>query len=355
MVKSRIALIGVGVLLCGLLTACGSDSKGGTNADGSVTGTLRIFSYADAFTPDVFDAFTKANPDLTVEKSEIASDEGAVAKLKGGFKTDVVNTCAGPIDDEVANHSLQPIDTSRIKDWDQIYPFFTNFKGVKSGGKTYMLPLIGGAYGLVYRPSAFPTPPTSWMDLFTTNKRVTSPDDPLTNIVTAALALGYFPPQSMTKDQLNNVQNLLIKQKKHVVTYYQGAGAALASLWKNDEVDITPLDISLVNQLKGQDIAFAPMSIPLAYACGFSIAKDAKNLDAVYAYLNYALSPAVQRVQAKSYSYLVSNKLAVAGLPAAVLAKTGQKNIGSYAKAATYGRANDQAAWTTLWQNVKGS
>src|SRR5262249_46761703 len=159
---------------------------------------------------------------------------------------------------------------------------------------------------LVYRPSVFKTPPKSWKDLFTTDKRITEPDDPLTNIIVAALALGYFPPQAMTPAQLNKVKALLIQQKKHVVTYY--TGSALPTLWENGEVDIVPTDITLVNQVNGKDAAFAPMNPPLAWTCGYSIASHAQNLNAVYAFLNYALSPLVQDIQAKKFSYLVSSK-----------------------------------------------
>ncbi len=324
-----------------------------TAASGQVSGKLTIFAYDDAFAPAVFNNFNKQYPKVSVEKADISSDEEGVAKLKAGFQADVVNTCAGPIDQERENGDLQPIDTSRITDWKQIYPFFKKIKGVDVGGKIYMLPLVGGAYGLVYRPSAFPKPPTSWMDLFTTDKRVTEPDDPLDNIIVAGLALGYFPPQSMTPAQLSNVKKLLIAQKPHVVTYYQGS--AINTLWANDEVDITPIDITLVNELKGKDIAFAPMDPPLAWTCGYSIGAHAGNLNAVYAYLNYALSPLVQDVQAKSFSYLVSNKRSVASLSSAVLARSGQNNISKYHSAATFGTPADNAAWTQLWQDVKAS
>jgi spermidine/putrescine transport system substrate-binding protein len=353
---NRRALAAVVAAAALVLAGCGSNgssssASGTPTTDDGATGTLRMFAYSDAFDPSVFDGFVKANPHLKIEKSEISGDTEAVAKLKGGFQTDIVNTCAGPVDQEIANGSLQPIDTSKIKDWNKIYPFFKGIKGVSVHGKTYMLPLVGGAYGLAYRPSAFSTPPTSWMDLFTTDKRVTEPDDPLTTIITAALALGYFPPQDMTAAQLAKVQSLLEQQKSHVVTYYQGS--SLNTLWRNGEVDITPIDITLVNQLKGQDVAFAPMDPPLAWTCGYSIASGAQNMDAVYSFLNYALSPAVQKVQAEKFSYLVSNKASAAQLSQSVKDKSGQDNVGSYTGAATFGTPKDMSAWNDVWQNVK--
>lgn len=326
-------------------------SAQGEGGSSEADGTLRIFAYSDAFDPVVFDRFVEDNPDLTIEKSEIAGDTEAVAKLKAGFEADVINTCAGPIDQEIENGSLQPIDTTRITDWDLIYPFFKNIKGVNVDGKTYMLPLVGGVYGVVYRPSAFDTPPQSWMDLFTTDKRVTAPDDPLTSIITAGLALGYFPPQTMTDAQLESVKDLLLEQKTDVVTYYQGS--TLIPLWKNNEVDITAADIAVVNELDGQDAAFAPVNPPLAWTCGYSIGAHAENLDAVYAFLNYALSPLVQEVQATNFGYLVSSKRSAEALPASVLEANGQNDLDQYDTAATFGTPSDMSTWTALWQGVK--
>ena len=328
----------------------GNDASPGS---GGVSGTLRIFAYTDAFDPDVFNPFLDQYPDVEVEKAEIAGDTAAVAKLKGGFGTDIVNTCAGPVDQEIDNGSLQPIDTSRIDGWDEIYPFFKQVKGVDVNGKTYMLPMVGGAYGLIYRPSVYSTPPTSWMDLYTTDKRIGTPDDPLTNIITAGLALGIDTPQDMTADQLDQVKDLLIKQKDHVASYYDGS--AVTTLWKNDEIDLVPTDVTMIGQVDGEDVAFAPMNPPLAWTCGYALASSAKNLDAAYAFLNYALSPAVQTVQAKKFSYLVSNRSSAKEETKAVREASGQDNVENYRDSATFDSPADMDAWTSLWQEVKSS
>jgi len=318
-----------------------------------LSGTLRFFGYTDAFDPTLLGPFEKAHPNLKVETSAIASDTEAVAKLKGGFQADMVNTCVGPIDQEIANGSLQPIDTTKIDAWNTIYPFFKDIKGVTVDGKVYMIPMVGGAYGLVYRPSVFTTPPTTWKDLLTTDKRITLPDDPLTAIITAGLGLGFYPPQDMTADQLTQVKQALFTQKAHVVTYYQGA--QLTDLWSGKEVDITPTDITTVNLVadKGGDAAFAPMDPPLAWTCGYSIGAKAQNLDAVYALLNHYATPTIQGIQATTYSYLVSNQQTAASLAPDVLAKSGQANVETYRNAATFALPSDMDAWNSLWQEVK--
>ncbi len=347
------ALAAVSLILAGCGGSDGGDDDNDASGSDGVSGTLRIFAYVDAFDPDVFDPFLEQYPDLDVQKAEIAGDTEAVAKLKGGFETDIVNTCAGPVDQEIEDGSLQPIDTSRIEDWDRIYPFFKQVKGVDVDGETYMLPLVGGAYGLVYRPSVFDTPPTSWMDLYTADVRVGTPDDPLTNIIAAGLALGHLPPQEMTDDQLAEVQQLLVDQKENVTSYY--TGAAVTTLWKNGEIDIVPQDVTLLGQVDGEDVAFAPMDPPLAWTCGYALASSAENLDAAYAFLNYALSPAVQTVQAEKFSFLVSNQNSAEELSPEVRVASGQDNVENYRDSATFDSPADVDAWTEVWQAVKAS
>lgn len=333
------------------LAGCGGDD-GSAEDGGGLTGTLRIFAYVDAFDPEVFDPFLDQYPDLDVQKAEIAGDTEAVAKLKGGFETDIVNTCAGPVDQEIEDGSLQEIDTSKIDDWDSIYPFFKQVKGVEVDGKTYMLPMVGGAYGLVYRPSAFPTPPTSWMDLYTSDVNVGVPDDPLTNIIAAGLALGFETPQDMDAAALDQVKDLLVEQKSKVASYYDGA--AVSTLWKNGEIDLVPQDVTLLGEID-EDIAFAPMDPPLAWTCGYALASSAENMEAAYAFLNYALSPLVQSVQAQKFSYLVSNQASADELSADVREASGQDNVEGYRDSATFDSPVDIDAWTALWQEVKAS
>jgi spermidine/putrescine-binding protein len=199
----------------------------------------------------------------------------------------------------------------------------------------------------------FSTPPTEWMDLYTTDARIGAPDDPLTNIIAAALALGFDNPQEMDADQLEEVKDLLIEQKKNVASYFDGA--AVTTLWQNDEIDIVPQDVTLIGQVNGEDVAFAPMDPPLAWTCGYALASSAENLDAAYAFLNYALSPAVQKVQAEKFSYLVSNLSSAEQLSEEVRAASGQDNVENYRDSATFDSPVDIDAWTDLWQEVKAS
>ena len=157
----------------------------------------------------------------------------------------------------------------------------------------------------------------------------------------------------MTADQLDEVKDLLVQQKEHVASYY--TGAAVSTLWKNGEVDLVPMDLTLISEVGGEDIAFAPMETPLAWTCGYALASSAENLDAAYAFLNYALCPRPSSRCSREVAYLVSNQASAAELSAEVSETSGQDNVEGYRDSATFDSPADIDAWTTLWQEVKAS
>ena len=135
--------------------ACGSDGDGGDSASaaggeqstGPVSGDLTFFAYEDAFEPDLLDPFEAANPDLNVRTAAFSSGDETVTKLQSGFQADVVNVCVEDTTRMVNLGLLQPIDTSRIEAWDEMFPAFTGLPGVEVDGQTYLVPMVGGTSG----------------------------------------------------------------------------------------------------------------------------------------------------------------------------------------------------------------
>src|SRR5436309_704676 len=76
-------------------------SGGGTQAvapppkspEATASGTLHVFTYEDTVAPDLMKPFERQNPDLNVETASFGSDEEAAAKLGGGFRADVIESC----------------------------------------------------------------------------------------------------------------------------------------------------------------------------------------------------------------------------------------------------------------------
>jgi spermidine/putrescine-binding protein len=136
-----------------------------------------------------------------------------VAKLRAGFKADVLHVCVEETPRMVRLGLLQPIDTSRITGWDKVIPSVRALGGVVLDGKVYMVPTTGGTGGVLYNPQAVPGGVTSWKALFedpALKGKITMEDTPATGIPIAALALGYKDPFHLTDADLQKVKDYLI-------------------------------------------------------------------------------------------------------------------------------------------------
>src|SRR5262245_44205052 len=89
----------------------------------SISGTIRLFSYEDGYDPDYMKSFKEQYPNIKLDTASFGSNEEAIAKVKSGFTADVINTCV----DEGALEAVEagiyaPLDTSRLENWDKIWP-----------------------------------------------------------------------------------------------------------------------------------------------------------------------------------------------------------------------------------------
>src|SRR5207247_1356283 len=106
--------------------------------------------YGDAFAPAYIKSFTEQYPNGHLVKEPFGNGDEAVAKMQAGFQADVVNSC---VDENtltmVQNGLYQPLDTSRIPDWNAIFPAMKTLPGVQVDGQVYMIPVDAGTAGIM--------------------------------------------------------------------------------------------------------------------------------------------------------------------------------------------------------------
>src|SRR5437773_3978384 len=168
----RLVLIGVVGAAALATAACSNGTTPSLSAGASVnpadlSGTLRLFSYSDGFAAAYIAPFTEQYPHVNLVKSAFGNGDEAVAKMQAGFQADVVNSCVDENTLTMVQDGLyQPLDTSRIPDWNNVFPAMKTLPGVQVDGKVYMIPVDAGTAGVMYNADVIKTPPTSWMDLF---------------------------------------------------------------------------------------------------------------------------------------------------------------------------------------------
>ncbi len=306
------------ILIGGACSSDDGDASGQASPPGGATeaaepsGDLRVFAFEDSLIPEVLEPFEAAYPDVDVQGAAFDSGDEALTKLQSGFQTDVVEVCVREVPRYTAGGVLQPLDTSRLEGWSEVFDAFKS-GGVGSDGETYVAIAQGGPAGVVWNPDEFPDGVTSYKQLFedpALEGRVAMDGTPYYMIAIGALALGYEDPYDLAPEDLDRVTQYFIDHKDQFRAFYEG-DADFLSLYRNGEIVAAASFPGYESQLAkdGFDIGFNFADEgTLTWMCGMSIAANAQNVDAAYAWLNHFLSTDIQKYFAEKWKYLASNQ-----------------------------------------------
>lgn len=256
--------------------------------------------------------------------SVFGDDDEALAKVKAGFHPDIAHPCVDKLPEWRAAGLIQPIDTSRIPNWDKIYPIFRNMPGVQADGKVWMVPWDWGNTSILYRTDLVKNPPQSWSLLWDKQYAGKLADIDATHDtwVAAALLAGVDPfsddPAVMKKVEAKlREQRPLVRMYTNDMTSVEQALASgelvAAMAWNANYVD-------LINQ--HVPVAFLhPKEKMITWACGMVILKNPSNLNEVYDFINARLQDDAGEALVTNYSYGTANSEAYAKVPASVKEK----------------------------------
>jgi len=116
--------------------------------------------------------FLKGYEDRYKEKpgtSIFADEDEALAKMRAGFKPDVMGPCLYSLPRWKAAGLIQPIDTAKLKNWNKISPTLRNLPEIQAGpGKVWFVPHYWGNTSLTIRTDLAPeyAKSQSWNILF---------------------------------------------------------------------------------------------------------------------------------------------------------------------------------------------
>jgi spermidine/putrescine transport system substrate-binding protein len=354
-------------------SGCGGDPDGGAppapddnvsaSVDpASVTGTIRLYSYSDGFDPAYMETFVETYPNIELETAAFGSNEEAVAKIQAGFEADVVNSCVDEATLEMVNKGMyQPLDVSRLENWDDIWPGMKELPGVIVDGETFIVPVDAGTAGIMYNADEITTPPTSWTDLFDPQYagRASMEDLAITALDIGALANGIENPLEMTSDQLEMVKQYLIDHRDQFRTFWKGE-ADVKAQFKAGEIVISSGYPGTAKSLRkeGVNVQFAAAEEgQMLWTCGYGISPDIaeENLDAAYALLNWYTSLPPQIYAATNWNYLTSNQGIIDAVPEKVVEEASLDSLFTLENAIPASPPDDRAAWVAAWTEVKAS
>ncbi|WP_295532691.1 extracellular solute-binding protein [uncultured Thioclava sp.] len=286
-------------------------------------GKLAYFTWSGYELPVFHEGYTAAHPDA-LDVSVFGDDDDAFTKVKAGFHPDLAHPCYDKIARWNAEGLLQPIDTSRIKNWNHIFKVFRELPDIQAGdGKVWMVPWDWGNTSILYRTDMVaPDAEMSWNMLWDPQYagRLATIDAVHDTPLVAAVLTGVNP-FDMSDADLETVANKLREQRPLLTTYTTDMTSIEQSLASGELAAAMTWNASAV-ALKAQGVPVEfmnPKEGMLTWTCGFVMLKDAQNVDLAYDFINARLDANSGKHLIEDYGYGASTDSAFAEVPAETL------------------------------------
>ncbi len=208
---------------------------------------------------------------------------------------------------------VQPLDTSRLKNFDQLFPDLAD-KGVIDG-KQYFIPWDWAFESMTVRTDLVDKVPTAWADLWDPQYKgkIAIFDSGKSTFLMAAYALG-FDPYNTTPDQQQQIKQKLIDLKPNLLTYWSDY-TEIDQLLASGEVAIgsnTWNDAWATLNDEGYAVDYVdPKEGRISYACGYGIATNSQNVDLAYDYIDALIDAQSNANMANDYYYGAANQNSV--------------------------------------------
>lgn len=303
-------------LLLFIILTASSCSNYSSNKNGAlVKVTLKIHAwngYVLEYT-ETFKKYAEAEHGLDVEiiYTSTSGYESHVENIKGGAKADIISPSNDYLIHLMKEGLIVPIDTSRLKNFNQINPVILETGCYIIEGTAYAVPFNFGPYGIAYNKNRMQEPKsykTLWDKKY--RKRVSIPGEYYTvNIYMTALMLG-IPGKDLFN--LNNTQLAMIESKLRELCTYQ-----VKEFWKDNINPESFNDLYIgtdwgigVNQINAKYNGNWGFVIPEEGATGWidtwAITKNAVEYDvimAAYAWIDFMIKAETQARMARVTSY----------------------------------------------------
>lgn len=198
---------------------------------------------------------------------------------------------------ESGTELMQPLDLNRIPSAAGLFPAFKDAPWLVRDGKTYGVPMIWGDTPCVYNPAKWDKMPERYTD-FSDQKykgELVLLDDPFGNIWLWAASLGMPQPSRLTKDQLAQVLEAMLKVKPNIVTVGASHGDMADVLVRGDaSIGIGGWAYqAIIARDKGVTLAVGTPATDgtFFWSDAYAIAADAPNIDNAYAFIEFVTKP----------------------------------------------------------------
>lgn len=268
--------------------------------------------------------FHPGYPADKVDISVFGDDDDALSKVRAGYRPDLVHPCYDKLERWKQAGLLQPMDASRLKNWDSIFPVIKNLPGlVDADGKVWMVPWDWGNTSILYRTDLVKNPENSWKMLWNPeySGRMATIDAVHDTALVAALISGVDAFSKLDQAQLDKIGQTLRAQRPLVRSYTNDMTSVEQSLASGELVAAMTWNAS-ATALRKQHVPVTfmkPKEGMLTWVCGMVLLKDSKHVDQAYDFINARLKPESGEKLIQEYGYGSASSAAFARVPKARL------------------------------------
>lgn len=361
---------GIAVGTAGALSACGGDEKARTTTSTSAGksaasgGSVTFLTYAVYSDKSLVGEFTKQTGTKVVPENFGELDE-MLSKLRAnrGAGYDVISAASNLVPQLASEGLIQPIDTDRLTNWKHLYPQFQEADFIRHDGQIYGVPTVWGPEGLMYRTDKI-AKADSWEILWDEkyNKKMSVIDYDYEMILTAALYLGMKDqlsqnPISFSEAELAKIKVALSQQIKLDSKLWSDASEA-ESLLATGESWVTVGRVLFLTNLRKKNVPVAlvnPKEGTQGWVTSTCISAGTENLDRAYAFCDYAISPDYGQPLGETFGYPLTSKEIMGRIDQNKRNDMFLQDPNIVESMVFWKPADDPAAWTKIWNEVKAS
>jgi len=275
---------------------------------------LNILTW-EGYADDSFIAAFTETTGCQVNATYVGSNDDFAPKLAaGGGVYDLITPSIDTTQLMIDAGFVEPIDTSKIAEWNNIYAKFLAQDGIQEDGEYYGMPYTWGSIPFMYRTDKFGTPPTSLASLFSSDLegRISLWDDKSALYVAARMG-GNMDIYNLSDADLEAAKAMLVEQKPLVRKYWATAGE-LVDLYAGGEVWISNTwggyQSALLAEQGIEVTEFIPEEGAEGWMDAWMVVKGSPNQECAYKFLNMQIGEQGQCGVANVNGYSVANPVA---------------------------------------------
>ena len=331
---------------------------------GPATSPVTLFQWEDYAQPPYLAAY-EARYGEKPATMIFADEDEAFAKMRAGFKPDVMGPCYYEFPRWKEAGLLQPIDTAKLKNWNKISPTLRGLPGISAGpGKVWFVPHYWGNTSLTIRTDLAPeyAKSQSWDILFDPKYkgRVSVMDgvDDTVPFIARMIGVNAYEMSDADWTKVQAKLRELVGQLRFVSSDATALAQGLASgelvaamSWRTT--------FATLNREKKPVAYLTPPGGIFTYVCGLVLHKDTPNEEKALALIDAGLEDAAAVHTIEQVGDEPANVGAMARVPDSVFQSLGiQRDLEAFLKSGIFQRrlANKDkliSAWTDIKSGVQ--